>query len=392
MKRMILAALALSAAVLCRAQGTMGDALRQIEENNPWLGAARAGVEADILANRAEAVPDGPEIEFNYLLGGQELGNRHDVRVTQSLDMPTLTGMRRRRLSTLEDLASLKYQACRQEVLLEAKKACIDLVHCTALLSELGTHLGQAKSLVEAFEKRIKAGDATVLDLNKAKVHLTSIQGQISRAEVERQNLLSCLRSLNGGKELVFDPGSYDLSEDLPADFEAWYEEASKCDPSLLYARMAVEAGKSQLSIDKASRLPEMSVGYMSEIRTAEKFRGVTVGLSLPLWNGAAKVKQSRARVAAAQAESAAAEQRFYYQLLSRYNSASALKENSEMMRAALRETDNRDYLFSAQAKGEISMVDYLVETDLYYETLQQTLDAERDYRIALAELNSVKL
>jgi hypothetical protein len=56
MKRMILAALALSAAVLCRAQGTMGDALRQIEENNPWLGAARAGVEADILANRAEAV------------------------------------------------------------------------------------------------------------------------------------------------------------------------------------------------------------------------------------------------------------------------------------------------------------------------------------------------
>jgi hypothetical protein len=62
------------------------------------------------------------------------------------------------------------------------------------------------------------------------------------------------------------------------------------------------------------------------------------------------------------------------------------------MMRAALLETDNRDYLFSAQAKGEISMVDYLVETDLYIETLQQTLDAERDYRIALAELNSVKL
>ena len=37
-------------------------------------------------------------------------------------------------------------------------------------------------------------------------------------------------------------------------------------------------------------------------------------------------------------------------------------------------------------------MIDYLVETDLYYEALEATLEAERDYRHALASLNAFTL
>lgn len=62
------------------------------------------------------------------------------------------------------------------------------------------------------------------------------------------------------------------------------------------------------------------------------------------------------------------------------------------LMRASLGETDSRDYLLSAQSKGEISMIEYLVETDQYYEALEQTLSAERDYHQALARLNAVEL
>ena len=62
------------------------------------------------------------------------------------------------------------------------------------------------------------------------------------------------------------------------------------------------------------------------------------------------------------------------------------------MMRQALTEADNRNFLLEAQSKGEISMVEYLVEIDQYYEALEQTLSAERDYRHALAQLNAVEL
>ena len=63
------------------------------------------------------------------------------------------------------------------------------------------------------------------------------------------------------------------------------------------------------------------------------------------------------------------------------------MKSNSEMMRSALTETDNRDFLLSALTRGEISMIDYLVETDLYYDALEQTLSAEQEYRHSLAAL-----
>ncbi len=37
-------------------------------------------------------------------------------------------------------------------------------------------------------------------------------------------------------------------------------------------------------------------------------------------------------------------------------------------------------------------MIEYLVETDQYYEALEQLFSAERDYHQALARLNAVEL
>ena len=345
-----------------------------------------------MLENRSGALPENPEFEFNYLWGADGIGNRRDFRVTQAFDVATLTGMKSRQVAGQNELAALSYKSERLNVLLEAKQACIDLIYYNALKSELDTHLEQALTLVSSFEKRIQAGDASILDLNKAKVHLTTVRGQISQVDVEREALLSTLKSLNGGRKIVLEEHSYALDENLPADFEAWYTEASEKNPVLQYVRQEVAVDERQLSIDKTAWVPELTVGYMSELTTADKFRGVTVGVNIPLWSNSNKVKQSRAKIVASQSRKAAAEQQFYFDLLSMYNRAASLKANSELMRASLGETDSRDYLLSAQSKGEISMIEYLVETDQYYEALEQTLSAERDYHQALARLNAVEL
>ena len=375
-----------------RAQTSAEDVLRRIEANNPGLKAAAAEVEAQKLENRSEALLENPEFEFNYLWGADGIGNRRDFRVTQAFDVATLSGMKSRQVAGRNEIAALQYKSERINVLLEAKQACINLIYYNALKAELNTHLEQAQALVTSFEKRLKVGGANVLDLNKAKVHLTAVRGQLSQVEVERQSLLSTLKFLNGGEDIVLEDASYGLADALPSDFESWYGEASQKNPVLQYVRQEVSVGERQLSIDKTAWLPELTVGYMSELTTADKFRGVTVGVNIPLWSNANKVRQSRARIAAAESRKEAAEQRFYFDLLSQYNRAASLKENSELMRASLVETDSRDYLLSAQSKGEISMIEYLVETDQYYEALEQTLAAERDYHLALAELNAVEL
>lgn len=374
------------------AQSSVDEILKQIESNNPTLKAAAAQAEAQRLENRSGALPENPEFEFNYLWGADGIGNRRDFSVTQAFDVATLTGMKSRQVAGQNELAALSYKSERLNVLLEAKQACIDLIYYNALKSELDTHLEQALTLVSSFEKRIQAGDASILDLNKAKVHLTTVRGQISQVDVEREALLSTLKSLNGGRGIVLEERSYALDENLPADFEAWYTEASEKNPVLQYVRQEVAVDERQLSIDKTAWVPELTVGYMSELTTADKFRGVTVGVNIPLWSNSNKVKQSRAKIVASQSRKAAAEQQFYFDLLSMYNRAASLKANSELMRASLGETDSRDYLLSAQSKGEISMIEYLVETDQYYEALEQTLSAERDYHQALAQLNAVEL
>ena len=366
--------------------------LRQIEENNPQLKAAAAEADAEKIENRSGALLENPEFEFNYLWGADGIGNRRDFRVTQAFDVATLTGMKSRQVAGQNEMSALKYKSERLNVLLEAKQACIDLIYYNALKAELSTHLEQAQTLVSSFEKRLKAGGANVLDLNKAKVHLTAVRGEISQVEVERQTLLATLKSLNGGQDIILDDCVYDLSDNLPADFESWYESASKKNPVLQYVRQEVTLGRKQLSIDKTAWVPELTVGYMSELTTADKFRGVTVGVNIPLWSNANKVKQSRAKIAAAESRKTAAEQQFYFDLLAQYNRAASLKANSELMRSSLSETDSRDYLLTAQSRGEISMIEYLVETDQYYEALEQTLSAERDYHQALAQLNAVEL
>ena len=374
------------------AQTSTETILRQIEANNPQLKAAAAEADAEKIENRSRALLENPEFEFNYLWGADGIGNRRDFRVTQAFDVATLTGMKSRQVAGQNEMSALKYKSERLNVLLEAKQACIDLIYYNALKAELSTHLEQAQTLVSSFEKRLKAGGANVLDLNKAKVHLTAVRGEISQVEVERQTLLATLKSLNGGQDIILDDCVYDLSDNLPADFESWYESASKKNPVLQYVRQEVTLGQKQLSIDKTAWVPELTVGYMSELTTADKFRGVTVGVNIPLWSNANKVKQSRAKIAAAESRKAAAEQQFYFDLLAQYNRAASLKANSELMRASLSETDSRDYLLTAQSKGEISMIEYLVETDQYYEALEQTLSAERDYHQALAKLNAVEL
>ena len=392
MKRIAISLLLLTLALSARAQGSVRQVLLEIGQNSPALKAAAAEMEAERLAGRAETLLDNPEVEFNYLWGAEGIGGRHDLRVTQSFDLPTLTGMKAGKAGDLGELASLRYKAERQAILLEAKQACIDLVYWNSILEELRGHLAQSTALVESYEKRLKAGESTVLDLNKARIHQTSVRGRINKTEAERQALLSALRALNGGADIDFDSLSYDLAEFFPDDFESWFSEASEQSPLLGYVRKQVELEERQVAIDRASALPELAVGYMSEIRTEEKFRGVTLGVNIPLWSAGNKVRQSRARVAAATQRRNAAEKDFFFELQNQYTKARSMKENAEMMWRSLSETDSREFLLSALSRGEISMIDYLVETDLYYDALEATLEAERDYRHALASLNAFGL
>lgn len=394
MNKKILLILTMSLAVCASSFAqTVTDVLRSVEENNPSLRSARLDLQAGELENRSEAMLENPEFEFNYLWGAEESQRRHDVRVTQSIDFATLSGRKSGMVSSKNELLGLEYKAARQDILLEAKQNCIDLIYCNALRSELNYHLSNADKLVSAYERKVELGGASVLELNNARLHRSTVKGKLMKVDLEREKILLELQRLNGGQPLDCSASDYSGQDyALPGDFETFFTDASEASPSVNYVRQQMDVKERQLGMDKIAWLPDLTVGYMSEIAQPEAYRGLTLGLSIPLWSNSAKVRRSKVELDAARSRKDETVQAFYYDMLGEFRQAQGLQSIAAEFRNALERSDNREYLMKAEEQGEISIIEYITEIDLFYENLEQTLEAERDYQQSLAALTSMML
>lgn len=392
MRKYIILIAVLAVAGPAAAQQTIDAVLQQIERNNTTLEALRKQTEADKLQNKTGITLPDPEVSFDYLWGDpSSIGNRKDFGVTQSFDIATIAGSRRRVADAQNGLLDVEYRAGRMAVLLEAKQTCIQLIYYNALKAELEQRLAHAQAVADFYDRQLADGNANRLEVNKARLSLSAAQGELRRNEVERTNLLAELQRLNGGEPIVFEQAAY-AQPVLPQDFEAWYDEAAAANPVLAYARQNVELKRREMKLGKLTGLPQISAGYMSELVPESNFRGITLGLSVPLWSNRNRVKQAKAAVVAAELQQKDATVQFYERLRNQYDRTLGLQRTAGEYRKALAELDNTQLLRRALDAGEISLLDYIVELGLYYTTVDEALAAERDYELALTELQSVML
>ena len=95
MKTIVISILAVFASISLYAQNSVNSVLTTIEENNTTLKALRETAEAQKLGNRTGIYLANPEVGFNYLWGKPgDIGNRTDINVKQTFDIPTITGMK----------------------------------------------------------------------------------------------------------------------------------------------------------------------------------------------------------------------------------------------------------------------------------------------------------
>ena len=68
------------------------------------------------------------------------------------------------------------YQLQRQDILLKAKQLIIDQIYRNKLAIEYQQRLKTNELLVQSFETKIANGDATIIELNKAKLQLIELK------------------------------------------------------------------------------------------------------------------------------------------------------------------------------------------------------------------------
>src|SRR5690554_276534 len=392
MKQLIISVFTLLVSLSLHAQQDINAVLASIEENNTTLQASRKTMEAQKLANRTGIYLSNPEVEFGYLWGDPAaIGKRTDFSVTQSFDLATLTGRKSSVANEQNVLAEWEYKMERMNILLEAKRYCIDLIYYNALLQELDLRLKHAETIAAGYKERLKRGDVSLLEYNKARLNLSSAQGVISRVEVERSSLLEQLKRLNGGEAISVESAEFEPLL-LPPRFDDWYLSAEEQSPALAYIRQQVAIEKQQVALSKAMNLPTLTAGYLSEEVVGETYQGSTVGVSIPLWENKNQVKQARAAVKAAESRVEDGKQQFYSGLQLLYNRTVGLKAAAENYRQSLEVANSSELLKKALDAGEISLLEYVLEMGLYYDTVNRALEADRDYQLAYAELSAVEL
>ncbi len=374
------------------AQNNMKEVLATIEQNNTTLKALRETADAQKLENRTGIYLPDPEIGFNYLWGNpSSVGNRQDISVKQNFDFPTITGLKSKVANGQNVLVDWQYKADRMNILLEAKQYYLDLIYYNSLLKELAIRKEHAQTIADGQKKRLDRGDGNILEYNNVQLNLSTVNGEITRIETERDAIISQMTRLNGGEELTLGNAEFTTIQ-MPMNFNDWYLTAEEKNPVLSYVKQEVELIKKQVSLSKSMGLPTFSAGYMSENIVGQRYQGVSIGVSVPIWSNKNRVKQAKTAARAAESRVVDAKQQFFSNLEIQYSRTLGLKSAAETYRASLSNANNSLLLKTALDAGEISILDYIVGIGLYYNTVNQTLQAELDYQKAFAKLSAVEL
>lgn len=353
--------------------------LSEIESNNTTLRAYQNLNEAQKLENKTGIYLDNPEVGFNYLWGDpSSMGERKDFSVTQSFDFPTAYGIKKKIADAQNEQSDLDFELQRKSILYKAKTVCNQLVYLNALNEILSERANHAEDIANAYNKKFELGEINILDKNKAQFNLLNAQKELEANETEREILLAELATLNGGNAVTFEQNIF-VPVSLPLNFASWYTDYESKNIVLQQAANAVGLSEKHIKLSKAMSLPKFSGGYMSESVVGESFKGVSVGMSIPLWENKNTVKLATAQQQVALELANDKKIKTYSQLKGQYEKAVSLQKTLVSYREVLQSVNSSDLLKKALDAGEISLIEYMLELTLYYETTDKLLSIENE-------------
>lgn len=368
----------------------MQHTLHCIELHNTTLKALRSNLDVQKLENHADSGLENPELEFNALWGSPAVaGYRRDFKAVQAFDLATLSGNKRKVAKSKDQQAEWEYLANRREILLAARQLLLDLTYCRARLQTMDKRIQLLQAVCEHERRKLATGNGTQLEVNKALRTLTTAQAEREEVRTEQDRLQAGLTGMNGGEILHYSSAQFPAHVSLPEDFERWWPQVEVHHPIMGGARNATEVARRELSLARTQNWPSLSVGYMREKTCGERLSGITLGMSIPLWNSKRRIKQAQAAVTAAAWAQEDVRLTLRTQVQALYQQVKGLHQTAIAYRKAMSNSDNDLLLKRALQNGEISFSEYADEMNECLDAQDRATEADYNYHKALAELQS---
>ena len=376
-----------------RAQSSIDQVLRSIETNNKSLQANTKMTDAQKLEAQTGKFLANPSVEWEQMWGNRNNpGSEYTLTVKQSLDFPTTYSNKNKLANLKANTIGFQSAAYRQQLLLNAKQTCIEIIYLRKQKSLLDERLANAETMFALYKKRFESGDANQLELNKIQLELLNAQNQSRLNKAALTAAEEQLRNLNGGKPITFDATDYPAGEEL-INFDQLQAAFMDADPNLKSLTGNQEIANREVKLSRSLTLPKFDVGYK---RNAAKdhvaSNGFMVGVSIPLFENKNTVKKTKAQAEFATASLEDNRLNLKTNLQQLYQQAEALQISRADYAKVLEQQRNIELLNKALNAGQLSVIDYFTELSTIYDSHQSYLDVEKEYHSILAQLYQYKL
>jgi hypothetical protein len=376
-----------------RAQSSIDQVLRSIETNNKSLQANTKMTDAQKLEAQTGKFLANPSVEWEQMWGNRNnLGSEYTLTVKQSLDFPTTYSNKNKLANLKANTIGFQSAAYRQQLLLNAKQTCIEIIYLRKQKSLLDERLANAETMFALYKKRFESGDANQLELNKIQLELLNAQNQSRLNKAALTAAEEQLRNLNGGKPITFDATDYPAGEEL-INFDQLQAAFMDADPNLKSLTGNQEIANREVKLSRSLTLPKFDVGYKRNAASDHvASNGFMVGVSIPLFENKNMVKKAKAQAEFATASLEDNRLNLKTNLQQLYQQAEALQISRADYAKVLEQQRNIELLNKALNAGQLSVIDYFTELSTIYDSHQSYLDVEKEYHSILAQLYQYKL
>ena len=376
-----------------RAQSSIDQVLRSIETNNKSLQANTKMTDAQKLEAQTGKFLANPSVEWEQMWGNRNNpGSEYTLTVKQSLDFPTTYSNKNKLANLKANTIGFQSAAYRQQLLLNAKQTCIEIIYLRKQKSLLDERLANAETMFALYKKRFESGDANQLELSKIQLELLNAQNQSRLNKAALTTAEEQLRNLNGGKPITFDATDYPAGEEL-INFDQLQAAFMDADPNLKSLTGNQEIANREVKLSRSLTLPKFDVGYKRNAASDHvASNGFMVGVSIPLFENKNTVKKAKAQAEFATASLEDNRLNLKTNLQQLYQQAEALQISRADYAKVLEQQRNIELLNKALNAGQLSVIDYFTELSTIYDSHQSYLDVEKEYHSILAQLYQYKL
>ena len=373
---------------------TLEGAIRRAWEQNPEIRQAAGEVEAARARAAGARAPVHGNPDLSIAAGPRSGAGERSIDVELSITQRIEIGGRRRaRIDAAT--AAVKVAEARLSQLRGAVAADVREAFGRALAAEAHEQVARdaiplATQALQAAEKRQKAGDASLIEVNTARIEVGRSQRAHLAARRMRAAAIAELElllgmgadvsvSLQGQLELVRQERTVDLQESIAI--------AARNRADLLVARHELEAARAEQRLAAREAIPSPRVGVsFGKEESAQIVLGV-LSMEIPLFDRN-QTARGVSRVRAQQAEQAVAalEQRIAQEVELSVERVRTARETVEAFGGdALRALEENEALVTrGYEAGELDFLQLLLMR-------REMLDARREYIEALAELHSAE-